>query len=561
MRIISQNTMIDGKTLKRDARFYVENFLKIRTKDGEIELLKMKPAQRKLYETIQKMRDDGQPVRIVILKARQLGFSTLIEALYFQQTATHKNIRTLIVAHDDDSTTNLFRMNKRFYDLLPDWLKPDQMASNAKEIILDNPTRDMAEKKAHPGLGSSIRCVPATGESVGRSDTLTNVHASEVAFWRDMEGTFTALFQAVPNKPNTSIIIETTPNGYNSFKTFWDNASTGKNGFVPLFFPWYDEPDYRMPCEADIEWTPEELDMKRAYGLDDEQLKWRRWCIANNFNGDSEKFKQEYASCPEECFLASGNPFFDNAKIINRLNELTESPTRASFVYGEDSSLKPLEAHLEEDKHGTISIYERVEERHPYVIGGDTAGDGSDRFTMYVIDNSTGEQVAMMVFDGNSEIYYTQQLYALGKYYNDALIGVEINFSTYPEKKLEEWGYPHLYIREKPDDARGQLSTYKWGWRTDMRTRPLILANLQTLVRQNIELIKDRQLLQEMLTFIRNENMRAEAAEGEHDDMVMACAICYGIRDQQTYEVREAPKEEYVMLIDRLDPKHKYRRR
>lgn len=553
--------MIDGKTLKQNAKFYIENFLNIRTKDGNIELLKMKPAQQKLYETIQQMRDDGKPVRIVILKARQLGFSTIIEALYFQQTATHKNIRTLIVAHDDDATTNLFRMNKRFYDLLPDWLKPDQMASNAKEIILDNPSRDAEDKLNHPGLGSSIRCVPATGSSVGRSDTLTFVHASEVAFWRDMDETFTALFQAVPNKPNTAIIIETTPNGYNSFKTFWDNAVNGKNGFTPLFFPWYDDPDYRMPCEDNVEWSEEELQLKNAHHLDNEQLMWRRWCIANNFNGDSVKFKQEYASCPEECFLASGNPFFDNEKIINRLNELTEDPQRVSFVYGEDSSLKPLDAHLGEDTQGTISIYKEVEERHPYVIGGDTAGDGSDRFTLYVIDNSTGEQVAMMIFDGNSEIYYTQQMYCLGKYYNDALIGVEINFSTYPEKKLEEWSYPHLYIREKPDDARGQLSTYKWGWRTDMRTRPLILANLQTLVQQNVELIKDKRLLREMLTFIRNENMRAEAAEGEHDDMVMACAICYGIRDQQTYEVSEAPTEDYVMLIDRLDPKHKYRRR
>jgi len=557
---LSEERLKEVELLMDDPEYYLNQCLMIRSKNGEIVPLNLKPAQKRLYDIIRDEQAKDKPVRIVILKARQLGFSTLIEALYFQQTATHKHIRTMIVAHDDPATTNLFRMNKRFYDNLPDGIKPMQTTSNAREIIFDNPTKDKDEKTRHKGLDSTIKCVPATGSSVGRSDTLTNIHASEVAFWRDMDTTFTALLQAVPNQPNTSVIVETTPNGYNSFKTFWDNAVKGENGFLPLFFPWYEDPDYQMPCEDGTEWTDEELELQKSYSLTNEQLKWRRWCIAANFNGDAEMFKQEYPSCPEEAFLSSGNPYFDNAKIINRINQLTEAPERASFVYGEDSGGKPIDESLEPDKNGTISIYERPKERRPYVIGGDTAGDGSDRFTLYVLDNTTGEQVASLLYDGTSELYYAQQAYCLGKYYNNALIGIEINFSTYPEKKLEEWQYPMLYIRVKPDDARGQLSTYKWGWRTDSRTRPLALANLHTIVEQNIEMIRSTELLREMLTFIKNEDMRPEAAEGEHDDQVMACAICYMIRNQQSFEEAEPEQIQRVKLIDRLDPYHKHRR-
>lgn len=536
---------------------YIEAFLKIRTKQGKIAPLILKPAQQRLYDEIKKQHGEGKPVRIVILKARQLGFSTIIEALFFQNAATRHNVRTLIVAHDVDSTTNLFRMNKLFYDSLPEQVKPMRKASNSKEILFENPTLDPAEKAKNPGFMSAIKCVPATGSSVGRSDTLTNVHASEVAFWHDMGETFTALLQAVPDERDTAVIVETTPNGFNEFKTFWDDSVAGKTGFLPLFFPWFEEPNYRRPTPPDMILTEEEEKLKATYHLDNEQIAWRRWCIATNLAGDVEAFHQEYPSCPEEAFLTSGNPFFDNTKVINRINSMVVDVRRGRFEHSFGDNSIPEEPSLVEDRKGEVYIYREPEERHPYVIGGDTAGDGSDRFTAYVLDNSTGEQVASIVYDGGSELYYAQQVYCLGRMYNDALIGIEINFSTYPERKLEEWQYPRLYIREKPDDIRGQLSSYKWGWRTDMRTRPLILANLRTWVDQCADTINSVELLREMLTFVRNEAMRAEAAPGAHDDMVMAAAIANYIRPQMPYTVAEMPEPVKVKLIDKLDPKHK----
>lgn len=526
----------------KNPRFYVENFIKIRNKKSALSPLKLKPAQEKLYAVIKKQHDEKRPVRIVVLKARQLGFSTLIEALFFHDAATREYVKTLIVAHTSDATANLFKMNKLFYDKLPSSLKPMRRASNAQEIVFENPTRNPEQKQINPGLMSSIRCVTATGEDVGRSDTLTNVHASEAAFWSNMNDTLDALLQAVPDSPDTAVIIETTPNGFNSFKTFWDDTCAGKTGFVPLFFAWFEDPEYRKPTPPGTEWTEEEQKLRETYNLDDDQLTWRRWCIKANLRGDAEKFKQEYPSCPEEAFLMSGNPYFDIENVILRNQQVKKPISRGRFSFTVGENLKPENITWTDDKNGEIYIFSPPENKTPYVIGGDTAGDGSDRFTAHVLDNTSSEQCAELMYSGSSELWYVSQLYCLGKYYNTALIGVEINFSTYPERKLEEWRYPKLYVREKADDVTRELALKKFGWRTDPRTRPLILANLQTVVRETPEVIQSKELLCEMLTFIRNEDMRPEASPDSHDDLVIAAAIAHYIRSQQRYVVQEDEK-------------------
>lgn len=523
----------------RNPRFYIESFLFIRDKSQRLVRLKMKPAQEKLYEIMREEHAAGRPVRIVILKARQLGFSTEIEALFFHDAATRSMVRTLIIAHIEDATANLFKMNKLFYDRLPDALKPMRKNSNAQELVFENPTKEPEEKRRNPGLMSSIRCVTAGGRGIGRSDTLTNVHASEAAFWPNMNETLDGLLQAVPDDVDTAVVVETTPNGFNSFKTFWDDAVSGKNGFRAVFFPWYMEPGYRKPVPPGTEWTQEEMQLKEAYGLDDEQLAWRRWCIANNLRGDAEKFKQEYPSCPEEAFLMSGRPYFNNANVLLRLRQAPKPVRRGRFVYGEGENLKPTDWKWQDAEDGEILLWQEPKERYPYVIGGDTAGDGSDRFTGVCIDNTNAEECAELCYDGVSELFYAQQIYCLGMYFSHALVGVEINYSTYPERKLEEWSYPNLYVREKPDDVTRELNVKKFGWRTDPRTRPLILAGLQTVAQQTPELLMGENLLHEMMSFVRDENERPAAAEGEHDDLVMAAAIAYFIRTEQDTLLRK----------------------
>lgn len=517
----------------RDPEVYIPKFLKIRTKEGKITALRPKPAQQMLLDAVKREREAGRPPRILILKARQLGLSTITEGIMFQDSATRKLVQTLIVAHRDDSTTKLFRMNKLFFDYLPRQLQPMCKHSNAKELVFENPTRDPAEKRRRPGLMSSIRCVTAN-DGMGRSETLNNVHLSEFAFWKGNKNEILdGVMQAVPAELNTLVVIESTANGYNEFKDLWDGAVAGENGWVPLFIAWFHEPKYRMEVTEGTVWDEEERALMEAYHLDPEQMAWRRWCIAVNCHGDKRKFQQEYPSTPEEAFLFSGTPFFNNEDILLRLAAAPEPADVGTFSYPEpEAGEAPAGwAWSSDQRTGFIRVFAPPEPGAPYVIGGDTAGEGSDKFTAWVVDNRTGTQVAELEFTF-SELLYARQIYCLGMWYNAALIAVETNFSTYPERKLEEWNYPNLYVRER-FDTYTRKSVKAFGFQTTPQTRPVILAGLHAVMEETAELVVSRNTLRQMLHFVYNEDRRPEAEEGEHDDLVMAAAICHFARSQQ----------------------------
>ena len=537
----------------RNPKVYCENFLKIRDKKSNLTQLKFKPAQEKLYEIFREEYAAGRPVRVVILKARQLGLSTLTEGIFFADTATNFNATTLIVAHDEPATTNLFNMNKLFYDELPAPIKPMKKNSNAQELVFENPTRDPQKKAGNPGLRSRIRCVTAGGKGAGRSFTLRNVHLSEVAFWPRMRFLMTGILQAVPDDMETCVVVESTANGYNEFKDFWDDAVSGKNGFRPVFFAWYDDPEYRRPVEPGTEWTPEEEQMRELYGLDDEQLAWRRWCIKVNCQGDIQIFRQEYPSNPDEAFLFSGTPFFDNT-VIQALRQTAPKPLRVGrFEFDEEENGCPKNIEWVDDERGFIKLWAEPEKNVPYVIGGDTAGDGSDKFIGWGVDNRTGEQVCELRHTF-SERLYAKQMYCLGKYFNGALLAIETNYSTYPQLMLEDWGYPRLYERQRFDTQQKRYVN-AYGFRTDSVTRPLILAGLRTVMDEDPGGVKSFETLGEMLTFVYNDNYRPEAAPGEHDDLVMAAAICHFARPQHRYTAYVEPAERPKKLIEKYKVK------
>lgn len=523
---------------------YIENCLKIKTKSGTVVPFRLNDAQRKLYAVAKRQQDAGKPVRLIILKARQLGFSTLTEGLIFHACATRRNVNALIVAHREDATANLFRMSKLFYDELPAPVKPMLRASNAQELVFENPSKLRSEREARPGLRSRIRCATAGGRGIGRSDTLQCVHLSEYAFWPDgadgKASTLAGILQAVPSLPGTMVVIESTANGFEDFKERWDAAVAGENDFEPVFFAWFENPDYSMPVVPGTEWTPEERDLKAAYQLTDEQLQWRRWCIANNCGGSLDMFRQEYPASPGEAFLHSGTGVFDNEQIVLRLERLPEPAGRGEFTDGEWT----------ESETGAITLYELPEDGVPYVLGGDTAGEGSDYFTAIVIDNVTG-RIAAKLRQKYSEPEYVRQIYALGRFYNDALVAIETNFSTYPVMKLQEMEYSNQYSREREDTYTRKMRK-SYGFRTDRQSRPRAIANLVEVFSSHPEWFTDRELLEEMLTFCYNEDHRPEALAGKHDDLVMGAAITYAVRHQQRMTVLTEPEKPREKLIDQM---------
>jgi phage terminase large subunit len=193
-----------------------------------------------------------------------------------------------------------------------------------------------------------------------------------------------------------------------------------------------------------------------------------------------------------------------------------------------------------------------------YCIGGDTAGEGSDYFTGHVLDAKTGNQVAVLrhQFDADQ---YTRQMYCLGKYFKDALIGIEANFDSYPIMELQRLGYPRQYTRAAQDTYTGKTEK-RFGFKTTSLTRPTIISKLVEIVREHCELINDRVTLEELLTIVRNEKGRIEAPQGGHDDMMMGLAIAHHIREQVVFNnaIIEVAPERHFRSERKIEVYHDY---
>ena len=229
-----------------------------------------------------------------------------------------------------------------------------------------------------------------------------------------------------------------------------------------------------------------------------------------------------------------GKTVFDARAIQKRL-ETIEEPLKVGYFTYDYDGLHITNIRWVNDKHGYIKIYgiPNTPEFTEYCIGGDTAGEGSDYFVGQVLNAKNGEQVAVLhhQFDADQ---YTRQMYCLGKYYKDALIGIEANFDSYPIMELQRLGYTKQYVREAQDTYTGKTEK-RFGFKTTSLTRPTIISRLIEIVREHCNTICDKPTLEELLTIIRNEKGRIEAPEGGHDDMMMSLAIAHHIREQVVF--------------------------
>ena len=280
--------------------------------------------------------------------------------------------------------------------------------------------------------------------------------------------------------------------------------------------------------------------------LDEENIR-----VLESFKDIDEYYYQVYCL---GMWGVTGKTVFDGQAVTRRLLEDVRPQKTGMFRY-EDDGLNLDGIRFEEDPQGFVKAYKVPETGVPYVIGADTAGDGSDWFVAQVLDNRTGEQVCVMRMHSDEDLF-AKQLFALGTWYNEALIAVETNLSTYPVMELERLRYKNQYVRETFDDFTHHPRR-TFGFRTDTKTRPVIIAELIKAARDDISLISDQDTLTEMLTFVRNEDYRPEAEAGAHDDCVMSLAIAHHVRPFQSYlaELPQAPVVEWSQSM-----KEDYRR-
>lgn len=517
------NAIID---LMGDPKAYIENTLKIQDKRNNLVPLVFNSAQNKLYDEYMRQKNLGQPIRIIILKARQMGFSTAVSALFYHASATNENTNSAVIAHKNEASTNILEKMKLFYEESPSVLKPMRRACNAKMLLFENPTNNENTKKVNPGLRSKVIIESAVNENALRSATVHNLHLSELAFWPHPDKTMTSALQAVPHVAGTAVIIESTANGVGGvFYDEWVRAVKGESEFAPLFFPWFEHAEYMMPVPPDFALTEEERELKEKYHLIDEQIVWRRWCISANCGGDIDQFRQEYPSEWHEAFLASGRPVFDMNALDLALRAAPE-PKKVGRVVEDERGLR-----FRTEYKGYLSLWEEPLPEVRYLIGIDSSsGDREgDPAAMAVYRHDTMNQVAEWWGYMPPDLL-GEEAVKLALYYNSAFLIPEANnHGVAVIDSIKRARYRNIFRRRTLPEARKEGNVDKYGWWTSEQSKKLLVDTFAKFIRQDATRIKSAKALNECITYVRDERDRTNAQQGCHDDLVIANALAvYG---------------------------------
>lgn len=474
-------------------------YLKIKTKTEGIVTLKLNFAQKKLISIVRSLHLQKKPIRIIVLKARQLGISTISDSIIYAFTSQQEGVNSLILADDVDGGNYLLDMIKLYHEENESHLKPRERKSNEKKLEFDE-------------IRSQVLIDTANNVNAGRKYTYRYVHLSEVAFFpvNKVDQVMTGLLQTVPKKPGTMIIAESTANGIgNYFQELWDKASKGENDWYPLFIAWFDNPEYSTPSPKEMVYTASEEEYLRDIEkhtdmkLTKDQMYWRRLVINNDLKGDKDLFKQEYPGYAAQAFLVSGRPRFD-------IDTLIELKAKAS---------KPIKI------EGNWEILELPKKGRPYIISADVAEglDKGDNSVAHIIDPIQKKLVGK--YRGKIEPEeFGHELVIWGKKYNDALLAVEINnhgLTTITAIKNKD--YFNVYFRQIYDKVMNKWNK-KIGWQTNGKTRPYMIDNLATALTEGLEAYS-HDTISELFSFVVKDNGKTEAEGTKLDDEVIALAI------------------------------------
>lgn len=455
-----------------------------------------------------------------IIKIEKLKKRRMIDL----QTSTKTFIAEGFVSHNSSLILALFT-----YDFL---FKPNSVSvslsyeAGAAEKLLDKvklyiknlgvPMKyNSRNEMANEAIGSTFYIGTAAALNTGRGQTITNLHASEVAFYKDGYKLMTGLLQSVPR--SGKIILESTANGMGDyFHKEWNRGIAGDGAFTPHFFSWKDHDEYQIPVDNTFKPTQEETTEMIEYGLSKEQINWKREKIKQFKTID--EFNQEYPITPEVAFISSGNPVFD-IKVLNRMSKMTTEPKYKGNLIGTKRLLT-----LDPNPKGYLSVWELPNSSDEYVIGADV-GTSNDYSVAEVISRRKMEVVAR--FRAKLPVdAFAKELERLSYFYNTALLGVERNNQGIAVLVvLNSLYYPNLFYKEDTNDV-GESSVSKLGWITDVRSRPVMISDLGMYIRNNEIQIHDQVTINELMTFVRTDNKPdGEAQSGCWDDCVMALAI------------------------------------
>lgn len=504
----------------------------------------------------------NQPVRIIVLKARQLGISTLIEAFIYWMATTRPNTNAMVLAHHDDATKNILKMSSGF--AMKDHrhvlgVMPMIANVNKDELLFDN--ADWRDRVRHPGLNSRILVATAGNKMSGHSYTLQALHASEVALWPNPD-VFTGILPALADTPQSFGALESTAHGASGpFYEKWQQAVRGKNEWDPIFLSWKNRREYRVKLtpkrKEKYELTAEEEKIVAEHAIDFEQVEWRRRRV-EAFRGmkrmAEDVFAEQFPITPEEAFIATGKNYFDMVSLLHAERKARDARFDLGLLVGPPLAKltrSTPDPKWSPSKAGNIKVWAHPVNGEDYVVGADVAAGikGGDYSVAYVMHRLTQEVVACYRASVDTDTY-ARDLINLGWYYNEAFLAPESNAIGLAVSRAVSRLYRRVCYKVKLSDGEpGDMDEMHPGWYTDRVNRPHMVAHLRQHLKDGTVTIQDEVFFEEAQDFTVPSGLDGRMKEGEprgtsgsKDDCVMALCITLWVNDPRIAGPIRKPK-------------------
>lgn len=507
-----------------DFKWYSENLMSIQTKVDGLQPFKLRKIQNRYVDHLNKDFPNGI-IRSIVLKPRQSGFSTLVAGINCHKMWTRKDEKGIMLADKLARTKEVFSI----YDTFRKSMSPYLLPTAHKKDILNS------EEWYFESMRCGFKSETSNDPNAGRSGTRRWAHLTEFAFYSNADSIDEGVQNSIPLAHGTRVFKESTAYGISgvgkSFYNQWEAANRGDSIYKPFFVSWFEVEDYAITPFGKFELTKLEKDLiKMCPEVTIPNLAWRRLKLSEYASSTDqiftpeERFAQDFPSYPDEAFLSSGRPVFDQDKLRKHIHHLTiNTPAKIKV-----NITKPFLTMYQQ----FLTVFKTPEKNERYIIGADTAeglehGDYCSAFIM----NKACEQVAM--FHGKIDPdHFGKLLVELAKIYNEALLVPEINNTGYATlSAIKNESYFKVYMRSVFDEI-GIEQSDKMGFRTTAQTKQLMLSKLIALYRDDGIRIVDVNLLKEMQNLTRESN--GNVTLNSQDRVVACCLACMGL--DQSYE-------------------------
>lgn len=570
-----------------DFPFWAATFVYIKNKDvGQPDcLFRLTYPQRRFVEMLERMRRAGKPIRIILLKARQWGGSTTSQIYMAWLQLIHRTgLNSLIISNYNKGSETIKGMFKKMIEAYP-----VSMLHDVGDVYSENEEKLVGVGRSGltqlvPQRNSTISIGSAESPDSCRGGDYALVHLSEVGLWKATEGKkpediVRSACSGVLYRPYTMIVYESTANGVGNFfhNEYVATKDTDiKSQFEPLFVSWFDIELYQIPFSdrKEMESFAKQLYDNRLNGSaksDREECGkylWWLWEIGATLEGihwyieerakyhDHGSMASEYPSDDVEAFVNSGSAVFDKYA-IEALRSTTKQPPRYIgdvFAYGDEGKDALRDLRFKSDSQGMLWIWnlpdpvnpkdmEKVTDRYLTVVDVGGRSNKADWSVIVVFDR-------LLMMDGGKPSVVAQwyghidmdllawKAAQIAAFYDNSLLVIESNTLETHDKERDVDGdqsaailnqikdiYPNLYARKQSEDAIIQGLPVRYGFHTNIATKPMIISTLVKVIREGLYIERDKRCIDEFMNYEKKPNGSFGARQGTHDDLLMTRAI------------------------------------